>query len=80
MLELIGWCGSIFAVIGACLNARGLRVGFLFYIISNIVLMTVGWYKGEVYNVYLFMSFLIIAGYGYMQWGKKIKEYCGGLG
>jgi hypothetical protein len=38
---------------------------------SNIILMSVGWYKGEMYNVCLFTSFLMIACYGYVQWGKR---------
>lgn len=71
MLEIVGWIGSILAITGSCLNARALRVGFLFYIASNIVLLCVGWYKGEMYNVCLFASFLFIASYGYVRWGRQ---------
>jgi len=71
MIEAIGWAGSLLAIMGACLNARCLRVGFIFYIASNIILMSVGWWKGELYNVCLFATFLLIASYGYVRWGRR---------
>jgi len=69
--EMLGWLGSAFAIVGSFLNARQKRVGFLFYIISNIILIFVGFSKVEWYNVALFSVFLAISIYGYVVWGRK---------
>lgn len=71
MLDILGWVGSILAIAGACLNARQVRGGFLLYVLSNTILVCVGWYRHEMYNVVLFTTFLIIAAYGYRTWGKS---------
>jgi len=78
MLETFGWIGSILAIVGATLNARCLRIGFFFYMASNIILVSVGYCKHEMYNVTLFSIFLVIAIYGYVVWGKKRPGDSGG--
>jgi len=71
MIDLLGWIGSILGVTGAILNARKMRVGFVFYGVANAALIVVGILKDEWYNVSLFSVFMIIATYGYVVWGRK---------
>lgn len=73
MADLFGWAGSVIAIVGALLNARKVRAGFLFYIASNIALVSVGVVKGELYNVLLFSVFLVISTYGFFKW-KRIDQ------
>jgi len=70
MAEIFGWTGSAIAIVGAVLTARRQRVGFIFYIVSNIALISVGFMKTELYNVLLFSVFLFAAWYGYVNWGN----------
>jgi nicotinamide riboside transporter PnuC len=80
MTDVFGWIGSLLGVIGALLNARRNRIGFMFYIAANVILVAVGYYKNELYNVVLFAVFLAIACYGYVEWGKNTKSSKGAGG
>lgn len=68
---MLGWMGSLFGVLGAILNAKRMRVGFVFYTIANVILIYVGASREEWYNVTLFSVFLGVAAYGWWEWGRK---------
>jgi nicotinamide riboside transporter PnuC len=70
MMSIIGWVGSLFGIAGAILNAKRLRIGFVFYWIANLAMILVGVFKHEWYNVCLFSVFMAIAVYGYVSWGR----------
>ena len=74
MADILGWSGSAIAIIGALLTARRVRAGFLFYIVSNIILISVGVMKAELYNILLFSVFFFLAAYGYARWGRLERE------
>jgi len=70
MVDILGWTGSIIAIVGAFLTAQRVRSGFIFYTVSNIILISVGIMKAELYNILLFSVFLFLAVYGYKRWGS----------
>jgi len=69
-VDTLAWAGSAVAIIGAVLNAMKLRAGFVFYIASNVALISVGAMKEEFYNVILFTVFLAISLYGFFNWRR----------
>ena len=72
MIELgFEWAGTIVAIIGAILNAKGIRGGFSFWLVANACLVTFGVLSG---NWGIFTLFLIYTGtsiYGLWAWGRK---------
>jgi nicotinamide riboside transporter PnuC len=69
-IQSLGWILTILMIIGAILNTRKIRNGFIFWIVSNF-----GW---VLYNIYTktyeqipaWVTLTILSSYGYWHWGK----------
>lgn len=69
-IQSFGWLLTIIMIIGAILNARKIRSGFIFWIISNV-----GW---VFYNIYTktyeqipaWVVLTVVTSYGWYNWGK----------
>jgi len=72
-LNNLGWIAMGLGAVGALFNVRKMRIGFLFYLAANTLLILVGGYKHEWYNVAFFGLMTIIALYGYISWGTPKK-------
>jgi len=63
--------GIVFlALWGAYLNAKGDRSGFIFWIFTNTYLCGKNFAIHEFAQGILFLSYLVLALYGYMYWKK----------
>ena len=67
-LHTIGWIAMSIGAVGALFNVNKKRIGFLFYITANILMVVVGSIKTEWYNVAFFTFMTGIAWYGYRSW------------
>lgn len=72
MLEYLAWIGTLFGIVGGFLNAKGNRVCFYLWIVSNtlfIVLSVVGsqWPQAGLFSYYLATCFV-----GLRNWKKEV--------
>ena len=68
------WIITIIALTGTVLNARQKRSGFLFWIISNAGLSGYNFRIEEYAQSMLFGVYLVLAIYGFINWGKRDEE------
>lgn len=64
------WACTVIALIGTVLNAKRKRSGFLFWIISNGAFSIWNYKIEQNAQALLFFVYLILAIYGYFNWGK----------
>lgn len=65
------WVCTVIALIGTILNAKQKKAGFLFWIISNGAFSIYNYQIEEYAQSLLFFVYLILAIYGYFNWGKN---------
>jgi len=70
-LDTISWILTVWAIIGAILNARGSIKGFYIWIVGNIGWVAYNLYIEEWALAALFVVYTLISTYGIYQWRKK---------
>ena len=71
LLNAVGWAAMVLGTIGALFNVQKQRIGFIFYILANVVMIYVGALKKEGYNVAFFFLMTCISSYGYIKWNPE---------
>ena len=71
MIELIGWGGFLYLIIGYILNARKEISCFFFWGIGNILLMSYAVMINSNPQIATAVIVLIMNGYGYIEWKRK---------
>lgn len=69
---VFGWIAFVFSILGTILNAQLNVNGFLFWIISNVILIVVNFQNKKWYMVTQFLFLTIMSVYGYLNWLKLI--------
>lgn len=67
------WLLTILSIIGVILNLKKKRSGFLFWIATNGAWAIVNFAKGIPEQGVLFTVYLVLAIWGYLEWGKNAK-------
>lgn len=68
------WLLTVLSIIGVILNIRKKRSGFVFWIITNGIWATYNFYKDIPEQGVLFVVYLALAIYGFIDWGRKPIE------
>ena len=71
MIELIGWVGFIYILLGYLLNAKKQISCFFFWGIGNIILIAYATLISSNPQVAIAIICLIMNIYGYIEWKKK---------
>jgi len=69
-IGLIPWIFTLLSIIGAVLNARGKKSGFVVWIISNIGWVSWNIYIKEYAQCLLFLVYTGTSSYGLYKWSK----------
>jgi nicotinamide riboside transporter PnuC len=70
-LPLIGWFFAFLAAFGGYLNAKGLWVSFIVWIITNMYFMVNDLASGNYPESFLFLVNILICSYGIFNWNTK---------
>jgi len=70
MIEYIPWFFTALSIIGAILNAKGKKSGFVVWIVSNVGWIGWNWYIGQLAQSSLFVVYTITSAYGLYKWSK----------
>ena len=68
MVEVIGWLGFVFIIIGYILNARQLISCFYFWGVGNILMIMYALLTNTIPNLATAVIVLIMNVYGYINW------------
>ena len=68
MIEVIGWIGFVFVIIGYILNARQLISCFYFWGVGNILMIMYALLTNTIPNLATAVIVLIMNVYGYINW------------
>ena len=68
MVEIIGWIGFVFIIIGYILNARQLISCFYFWGVGNILMIVYALLTNTLPNLATAVIVLIMNVYGYINW------------
>ena len=68
MIEVIGWIGFLFIIIGYMLNARRLISCFYFWGVGNILMIMYAILTNTLPNLATAVIVLIMNVYGYINW------------
>ena len=71
MIELIGWGGFLYLIIGYILNARKEISCFFFWGLGNILMITYAVIIGSNPQIATAVIVLIMNVYGYIEWKRK---------
>lgn len=72
-VEIIGTFALILAVLGAIFNARKFRVGFIIWMVSNILCAIIHTSTGVLTLLLKDFIFFVLCIDGYFRWGRKNK-------
>lgn len=64
------WLASILGLLGTVLNAYQSVYGFLFWMVSNPILMYQAWSKRSFNMAFMFSLYLAFAVVGFIQWSR----------
>jgi len=68
------WTLTVLALIGTVLNVKQERIGFLFWMVSNMG-FTISHTLMQIYPVaVLFLVYFFLAVAGWRSWGKKVQK------
>lgn len=67
-MNMFIWIITAIALIGTVLNANKQRIGFLFWIVSNLGLFLYNYQNDEYAQALLFFIYLLLAIYGLFKW------------
>ena len=68
MIEVIGWLGFVFIIIGYILNARQLISCFYFWGVGNILMIMYALLTNTIPNLATAVIVLVMNVYGYINW------------
>ena len=68
MIEVIGWIGFVFIIIGYILNAKQLISCFYFWGVGNILMIMYALLTNTIPNLATAVIVLIMNVYGYINW------------
>ena len=68
MVEVIGWIGFVFIIIGYILNAKQLISCFYFWGVGNILMIMYALLTNTIPNLATAVIVLIMNVYGYINW------------
>ena len=68
MVEIIGWIGFVFIIIGYILNAKQLISCFYFWGVGNILMIMYALLTNTIPNLATAVIVLIMNVYGYINW------------
>ena len=68
MIEVIGWIGFVFIIIGYILNAKQLISCFYFWGVGNILMILYALLTNTIPNLATAVIVLIMNVYGYINW------------
>jgi len=74
MMLILTYIMTAVALAGSILNARKLRIGFVFWIVSNSYLIVRNLFIGEYAQAILFVVNTAIAVYGFIKWTRSYRE------
>lgn len=72
-LEILLWFNTVLAITGTFLNAKGKRISFVFWMVTNMVFVAYNLYIQSYQQAALFSVYLGLALFGWISWGKKQK-------
>lgn len=67
-IDVISWLNTLISIYGNFLVIGKKRIGFLVWIISNIVWIAIDYYTGLYAQAMLFVVYTFISAYGYIKW------------
>lgn len=70
-MTALGWIAAILGLLGAFLNAKQLKIGFIVWIICNIIQIFLAYQSKQFYNILLFLAYTGMCIWGYFHWSKK---------
>lgn len=73
LVEIVGWCGTLFQLIGLYFNIKKKTICWLFWIISNALWCVYGFHKPAYSVIALNIAFFIFNLYGLKTWKKDEK-------
>lgn len=74
IIEMLGWIGSAFTLVGAYSTSRKLRSAFLLYLAGNALWLVKSAY-GSAWDVFATNAALaVLSAYGYYAWGKAERD------
>ena len=73
-LLILWWLGTFLSLIGAFYISNHKRIGFLYWICSNPLIILQCYLTGSWNLVILYIVFWILALYGYLKLVKKVKS------
>jgi nicotinamide riboside transporter PnuC len=68
------WALVVIALIGTVMNVRRMRAGFVFWTASNLGLAAVNARSGDWAQATLYAVFLVLAVWGWVDWGQAIAR------
>lgn len=71
MIEVLGWIGFFFSILGVFFNARKKIKCWHFYSIGSLFFLFIALYRWDLPQVILWIVFLISNYYAYYQWRKE---------
>jgi nicotinamide riboside transporter PnuC len=74
MIDNIMWLVTGIAIIGNIFIIKMNKVGYIFWIVSNISMATYNIYKIQYAQGALFVFYIIMSIIGWAEWNKKEKE------
>ena len=73
-MEYIGWIFTMIAIVGTYVNAKGNRLCFYLWVISNIGFIVINLLSGSYSQAALFAFNLAMCGVGLKCWTKSKEE------
>lgn len=70
----IGWLLSALSIIGAILNAKMIKWGFVFWIVANIGWAGFNWITDTYEQIPIWIVFTIISSWGFWKWHTDEKK------
>lgn len=70
---MIAWIASILSIAGAILNARKMKIGFVIWIISNLIWAGLSIVKKDYAQTLVWLVYTVISIYGLCKWSEDKK-------
>lgn len=70
-MEITGWIAMVLSLIGAALNVKMIRLGFLVWILSNVLWIWIDIVKEIPQQAIVFVVYTAISIWGWISWGRK---------
>lgn len=67
-MQELGWLLSALSIIGAILNAKMIKWGFVFWIVANLGWVFFNWITATYEQIPIWIVFTIISSWGFWKW------------